>query len=381
MFAPKVSVLMANYNGERFLASAIVSVLEQSYRDFEFIVVDDGSTDSSSAILRSFVSQDSRVKGFYFCHNRGFACALNYGLAQARGEYIARMDSDDLCHPNRLAKQIAYLEKYPKIFVLGCRTVNIDEQDKKIGKLGGKVPFRCGRLLIARRMVLGEYFIHHPTLMVRKFCFEELRGYRECFPIGEDLDLYTRLLERYGAIFENLSERLYCYRRYKESLTGTHSIDIHVKIQILILYSAFCRRKGMDDPLAKIKKLNFRNLPLSNNIKKYLTDVIFLMSFYPIFHEDNKISHLSSIMRAEKLLSNLPCILKNLPSPIFYYIKHSLPFIRLARAWLAHGYWFRGMKYIALAFITNPFASLDFFFKRSIFHGSSFVRKLFRAHS
>ena len=270
MAAPRVSVLMTNYNGERFLASAIVSILEQSYKDFELIVVDDGSTDSSPAILRAFVSQDSRIKGFYFPHNRGFPCALNYGLARVRGEYVARMDSDDLCHRDRLAKQVSYLEKHHEIFVLGCRSVNIDEWDKRKNNAKDEVPFRCGRLLIARRMAEGEYLVLHASLMIRKFCLEELGGYREIFPIGEDIDLYARLFDRYGAVFENLSERLYSYRRYKESLTGQHNFSQHAWVQTLVMYSARCRREGRPDPLDKARSLRLSSLPVSSSERSIL---------------------------------------------------------------------------------------------------------------
>ena len=381
MFIPKVSVLMANYNGERFLASAIVSVLEQSYKNFELIVVDDGSTDFSPAILRAFVLQDPRVKAFYRSRNRGFACALNYGLARVRGEYVARMDSDDLCHRDRLLKQVSYLEKHPEIFVLGCRSVNIDEWGKRRNSGKDEVTFRRGRLLIARRMAEGEYLVVHASLVVRKFCFEEVGGYRELFPIGEDIDLYARLLERYGAIFENLPERLYSYRRYKESLTMIYSSEAHIKVQTLVMYSAFCRTQGMNDPLAKVKKLNFNRLPLSSNMRKNFENIVFLLSFSPTFCQDNRVSHLADIVRAERLLSNLPCILQDLPPSFFLYVKRSQPFIRLSRAWLGQGYWFKGSKCIALAFMTDPWASMNFFFKRLVFHSSRFVGRLFRVFS
>ncbi len=381
MSAPCVSVLMTTYNGERFLGKAIESILSQSFTDLELIVVDDGSTDSSASIIRSFSKHDSRVRGIFFNRNLGVPKAANCALRATRGKYIARMDSDDLCHPDRLAKQVAYLEKHSEIFVLGCRSMNIDEWDKKKNGIRTDVPFRCGRLLIARRITDGEYFVHHPTLMMRKFCLEELGGYREIFPIGEDLDLCARLLERYGAVFENLSERLYFYRRYKESLTKRHSFDIHVKIQILILYSTFCRTQGIGDPLTKIKKLNFRNLPLSNSMKKNFEKIAFVLSFSSIPYQCDKEFYLASLLHMEKLLSDLPCILQALPSSFFLCVKRSRPFIRLARAWVRHGYWFMGIKCIAFAFMTAPIGSLIFFFKSFIFHISRFARRLFYVHS
>ena len=171
------------------------------------------------------------------------------------------------------------------------------------------------------------------------------------------------------------------YRRYKKSTSRKQPLYLRVKIQILVIYSAFCCAQGINDPLAKIEKLDFHDLPLSNAVKERLENIIFLVSFSSAFCQENKELHLASIVRAEKLLSILSCILQGLPYELFIRVKRSQPFIRLARAWLRHGYWLKGIKCIALAFMKDPFASLDFFFKRSVFHGSSFARKLFRAHS
>ena len=298
MSPPRVSVLMANYNGERFLASAILSILEQSYKNFELIVIDDGSTDSSASIIRAFASQDSRVKDFYIARNRGVTCALNYGLARVRGKYVAHMTSDDLCHRDRLAKQVAYLEKHPDIFVLGCRSVSIDEWGKRRNCVKDSVPFCCGRLLIARRMADGEYPVIHATFMIRKFCFEELGGYREIFSIGEDIDLYARLLDRYGAVFENLSERLYLYRRYKESLTGKHNFSQHTWIQTLVMYSARCRREGLPDPLDKAKSLRLSSLPVSSSERRLLRAWHFFHCLYTLPSDREERSRLLSRARA-----------------------------------------------------------------------------------
>ena len=273
---PRVSVLMANYNGERFLASAIVSVLEQSYRNFELIVVDDGSTDSSPAILRSFVSQDSRIKDLYFSHNRGFACALNYGLTHVRGEYVARMDSDDLCHRDRLAKQVFYLEKNSEVYMLGCGYQNIDKHGLVVRKWD--VPFFCGRAFLERCIKKGTYPLLHASFMARRFCLEELEGYREIFRIGEDLDLYARMRDRYGAVFKNLSKRLYYYRRYGASLTGASKSSEHALVRVLAHYSSECRRLGIPDPLSGAQDLSLSSLPVSSKERIVLLNRIFVLS-------------------------------------------------------------------------------------------------------
>ncbi len=357
MASPRVSVLMANYNGERFLASAIVSVLEQSYKDFELIVVDDGSTDSSVSIIRSFSAYDPRVRGIFFKKNLGAAKATNRGLHATRGEYVARMDSDDLCHPDRLLKQVSYLEKHPKIFVLGCRSVNIDEWGKRIGSAKYKVPFGRGHLSIARRMAEGEYCVIHATLMMRKFCLEELRGYRETFPIGEDIDLYARLLDRYGAVFENLSERLYSYRRYKESLTGQHNFSQHAWFQTLVMYSARCRQEGLLDPLDKARSLRLSSLAVSSSEHRLLRAWHFFHRLYALPRDKEKRSRL--LRRAEAMLEKDFCAESARRFPY--------PYLQLARASARSGDFFLFLRLLTQAWRSDYRRTSRFLLRKIVF--------------
>ena len=267
---PRVSVLMANYNGERFLASAIVSILEQSYKNFELIVIDDGSTDSSASIIRAFVSQDSRVKGFYFSRNRGFACALNYGLKFSRGEYVARMDSDDLCHRDRFQKQVAYLDKHTKIHVLGCRYRAINEEGTFCStayarRFMSPVPIVFGGHRVAKNILLGLYPVLHATIVCRRSTLLSVGGYREFFPIAEDDDLYFRLVSLHGEVLNNLPEKLYYYRHHGSSTTQRFSRPFRNLIFNVLTLSAEFRRRGFEDPLEVpplpcYKSLRFRGV-------------------------------------------------------------------------------------------------------------------------
>ena len=297
MSPPRVSVLMANYNGERFLASAILSILEQSYKNFELIVIDDGSTDSSASIIRAFALQDSRVKDFYFSRNRGVACASNYGLTKAQGEYVARMDSDDLCHRDRLARQVSYLERHPDIFLLGCGYQNIDEHGARVRSRD--VPFFCGRAFLERCIKRGSYPILHPTLMTRRFFLEELEGYREIFRIGEDLDMYARMRDRYGAVFKNLSECLYSYRRYSASLTRTSASSEHALVHVLIHYSSECRRLGASDPLSGAKDISLTSLAVSSRERQVLSDRVFVLSLIEV--PERRQARLNILTRLESI--------------------------------------------------------------------------------
>src|SRR5262249_10266218 len=115
---PKVSVAMSVHNGERFLAEATDSILGQTFRDFELILVDDGSTDGSGAIADAYQRKDTRVRVIHQ-HKFGLVAALNQACEQARGEYIARMDADDVAIPDRLVRQVAFMDAHPEVAVLG----------------------------------------------------------------------------------------------------------------------------------------------------------------------------------------------------------------------------------------------------------------------
>ena len=148
--APRVSVVMGAYNGERFLRPAIESILNQTFRDFELIVIDDCSTDATPRILREF--KDDRMRVVRNERNLGIAKTLNKGIAIARGEYVALQDHDDLSQPDRFSKQVAFLETHPRVGMVGSRVNLIDESG---------VALSCGPALREYRhqvaVALGQY--------------------------------------------------------------------------------------------------------------------------------------------------------------------------------------------------------------------------------
>lgn len=185
---PKVSVLMPAYNAERFLDEAMESILQQTYTDFELIVVDDGSTDSTPEILRRYVEQDSRVRVLRNETNLGIVHALNWGFAKCRGEYVARMDADDVSMPNRLARQVAVLESDPSILVLGGSVSYMDSE---------------GNLLdVVRRSQFRHSLLHstpllHPTVIIRKRALDGIETvYEEKYLYAEDYFLWLRLARK-----------------------------------------------------------------------------------------------------------------------------------------------------------------------------------------
>lgn len=126
---PKITVLMSCYNAERWLSEAIESVLVQTYKDFEFIIVDDGSSDNTPEIIKRYADIDHRIRVISKT-NSGLTDSLNAGISQAKGEWIARLDADDICLPHRLEEQVKYVKNNPKIVLLGSGCIEINEHGK-----------------------------------------------------------------------------------------------------------------------------------------------------------------------------------------------------------------------------------------------------------
>ena len=185
--APTLSVLLAVHDGEAWLADAIQSILSQTYRDFEFILIDDASTDRTSEIIRQH--HEDRIVWATISRG-GLTKALNYGLRLARGRYVARMDADDVALPERFAKQIDFLERNPDVGVVGTAydVLTSSGERKK-----PRVPIYCNDADIRR--VLPKFNpLFHGSVILRRDLIEKVGGYDEKFPLAQDYDLWFRLL-------------------------------------------------------------------------------------------------------------------------------------------------------------------------------------------
>lgn len=202
--APAVSVLMPVYNGERFLVEAIESILGQTFADFEFVIVDDGSTDSSPAILADYASRDLRIRVLSQA-NTGIVAALNRGLAECRAPLVARMDADDISLPTRLERQVAFLAVHPHVAVVGTAFQLVSET----GSAGPVVRHARAHHAIRRGLRHGNC-LGHPTVMMRREAIVAVGGYREFLRHAEDYDLWARVAERYE--LANISDCLLLYR-------------------------------------------------------------------------------------------------------------------------------------------------------------------------
>lgn len=204
MNAPTISVILPVYNGASTLEDAINSVLSQTYGDYEILLLDDGSTDASLYVAGAF--SDPRLRVFSDGTNRGLADRLNQGIDLARGRYIARMDQDDICFPERFAKQFDFLEMHAEIDLLGCRTVAFNNHDN----FRGLMPFRKTHRDICRHPWRGIYLVH-PSWMGRTEWFRRHHYHLPEYVSAEDQELLLRT----GPVsrFECLEDVLLAYRK------------------------------------------------------------------------------------------------------------------------------------------------------------------------
>jgi glycosyltransferase involved in cell wall biosynthesis len=202
---------MAVYNGERFLREAIESILSQSFRDFELIVIDDGSRDATATIIRSF--DDARIRVITNATNCGVGRCRNAGLIAAKGEYVACMDADDISAPQRFAKQVAFLDLNPRIALVGGNAKIVDAAGIVRGT---PTNLPTDPAAIREHLLRANCFVHSSTT-ARTDCLRRAGGYDESMPCALDYDLYLRLSENYD--LANMPETLVKYRVHHDQLS------------------------------------------------------------------------------------------------------------------------------------------------------------------
>jgi glycosyltransferase involved in cell wall biosynthesis len=212
---PLISVLMPAYNAERYIRQAIDSVLAQTFGDFEFIIIDDGSTDHTAAILKEYADRDPRV-----CvksgPNQGVSNALNSALGTARGQFIARMDADDVCLPSRFEKQSHFLKEHPNYVLVGSRCMLIDPDGYPICE---KTDIALDHEEIDSLLLRMSWPLVHPAVMMRTDTLRKIGGYNPQYRTNQDHDLFLRLAE-VGRL-ANLPEILLEYRQHFQSVGAT----------------------------------------------------------------------------------------------------------------------------------------------------------------
>jgi len=246
MNPPTVSVVMSVYNGQRFLSEAVQSILGQSFSDFEFVIVDDGSTDKSSEILAQYMRRDGRIR-VHRQTNKGRALSLNIGMELSKGRYIARMDADDVALPNRLAEQVDFMERHPEVGLLSGSYERINSD----GRLMDTVRLPLGDDEI-RSMMLHSNAMCHPAVMMKKEVAIACGGYRKVFSESEDYDLWLRMSERIQ--LANLEQPILRYRVHSKQAS-----IVNLRHQMLCVLAARTgaafRKQGKPDPFSGVEQI------------------------------------------------------------------------------------------------------------------------------
>ena len=217
MSAPTVTVLLAVFNGGPLLRASLDSICAQTFADFELLVVDDGSTDETPAILHEY--KDARLRVLTNERNLGLTRSLNRGLAEARGEFIARQDADDFSAPSRLEKQGAFLRAQPDVQLLGTSAWRVDPE----GRVTGPNDVPASPAAIRWASVTDNPFLHTSVMFRRAVVLDEFGGYDERFAICQDFELWNRLAARHPVA--NLRARLVRMREHESSMTRTQSAE------------------------------------------------------------------------------------------------------------------------------------------------------------
>jgi tetratricopeptide (TPR) repeat protein len=340
MNTPIVSVVMSVFNGERFVSEAVDSILNQTFRDFEFIIIDDGSTDGTADILARYQKADPRVVVHHH-PNKGQVPSLNIGCGLARGRYIARIDADDIALPERLERQIDYLEQNPQVALLGSSIRNIDETGRHLSTW----PLPTGDKEIKERLFgFQDIPFCHVTLVFRREAFRAVNGYRTAFAPAEDYDLWLRMAERWQ--LANLPEPLVKVRRRAQSLSFRSARQQVISRLVAWSVSAI-RRAGGSDPICQEE-------PVSRDLVRSLgvSDAVFeesLMGAYRYW--------IDVMLQASDKAGALRVMREALESESWRHINKSIvanTWLEVARIYSEQGRYLRSMSAVARALATRP---------------------------
>lgn len=243
---PSLSVVMTVFNGERHLSEAIDSLVRQSFDDFEIIIVNDGSTDGTGAIIQQFAVSDSRIRYVDLAHI-GRVEALNTGCRLAQGKFIAIMDADDIALPDRFACQMDFLATHPSVVLLGTGVQKVSSD----GRCFATVMFPTQSEEIKRSLVSQGCFAHSTVVMAREAVFA-VGAYRKAFPPAEDYDLWLRLAERYAVA--NLPQALVKYRAHPDQVSSTN-LEQHTLSVLGAQIAARSRRENGFDPTDNLERI------------------------------------------------------------------------------------------------------------------------------
>ncbi len=239
---PMISVVMSCYNAERWLHEAINSVLRQTFSDFEFILINDGSSDDTLTILHSYASEDSRII-VVDKKNTGLADSLNIGIQRAKGRWVARVDADDICELNRFQKQVEFVNTEPDVVFVGTGLTTIDYQGAKKNVFS----YPADHLTLLQNLISSQKFPPHSSAFYRADIFRSIGGYRGRIRRAEDLDLWLRLSE-VGKL-ACLEEPLVQIRKHPDQISNDEGGQRQLLDSRLAIISYWIRNFGLLDPV------------------------------------------------------------------------------------------------------------------------------------
>lgn len=333
---PRISVVMGTKNDAPYLRASIDSILKQTFTDFEFIIVNDGSTDDTADILARYT--DSRLKVITHQQSIRLAKALNAGLEIAQGELIARMDGDDIALPDRLQKQVDFMDANPKTGILGTQTKFM----KRGRVLAAKKHYPTQHSLIVWYLMMSDALVH-PTLMLRRQVIETRQPFYDTrFTIGQDTATWLQLIES-GVCFANLSESLLIRRLHKRSTTISKQAQDREKVNEFRAQQ-FRHWSGSDTATVRnIYRMNayyLRGQLLSSQEAQELCGLLInlfhgLQAADHFLPDEIDIVRQDMLMRIEEIMQHSPNGMRYLGKALLTYADTFLP-VQLQKIWRAY---------------------------------------------
>lgn len=324
---------MAVYDGEKYLQEAVDSILAQTFQDFEFIIVNDGSSDATRNLLEGYAKKDPRIK-IYHQEHLGLAASLNYGCSLAQADYIARMDADDISLPDRFMKQLDYLEKYPHLVVLGGGVDLIDDQGRKLGSIN-----QASSHLEIRKILISANPVFHPTVMMRRKAWMQIGGYRKQFQFAEDYDLWVRMILKYE--IQNMQDTLLKYRIrsgqanffYEKQAWSALAIQASMHSEYNAAIASSC---------SELNPSHLKTMGISEDVikKSVMTHAFQYANFLLSLHQRAAYSNFSKKIITSTSPENGRVLLKTIAGPLFFWSKRHL----------LSGQWMEALMNVVLVF-------------------------------
>lgn len=235
VMSTKISVLMPVYNSQKYLGLAIDSILNQTFKDFQFIIVDDGSTDKTWQIIKTYSQKDNRIVALRNPINLNTSSALNKGLAKVKGKYVVRMDADDWSYPDRLESQYKYMESHPKVGVSGGAVEVCNEKLQRINKRNYPLTD-----VDVRKIIFHYSPFAHPATIWRTNIIKKVNGYNENIPYSQDAEVYFKVGQ--FSKFGNIKKTVIKLRMHDKSSSFSKDrlqeiFAIYARIKALLEYN------------------------------------------------------------------------------------------------------------------------------------------------